>query len=71
MEQTINKLVQAVVMALNSEKGTEIMKTLLDESLKQNPDLTNEEWQEIKKNFINLVVKDVVNANPDLLKIEK
>lgn len=70
MEQTINKLVQAVVMALNSEKGTEIMKTLLDESLKQNPDLTNEEWQEIKKNFINLVVKDVVNANPDLLKIE-
>ena len=71
MEQTINKLVQAVVMALNSEKGAEIMKTLLDESLKQNPDLTNEEWQEIKKNFINLVVKDVVNANPDLLKIEK
>lgn len=71
MEQTINKLVQAVVMALNSEKGTEIMKTLLDESLRQNPDLTNDEWQEIKKNFINLVVKDVVNANPDLLKIEK
>jgi len=70
MEQTINKLVQAVVMALNSEKGTEIMKTLLDESLKQNPDLTDEEWKTIKENFIHLVVKDVVNANPELLKIE-
>lgn len=69
MEQIIKQIIEAETLALNSEKGQEIMKQLLDESMKQNPDLTNEEWNTIKKNFMLLIFEKTIAENPELLKI--
>jgi len=69
MEQIIKQIIEAETLALNSEKGQEIMKNLLDESMKQNPDLTNEEWNTIKKNFMLLIFEKTIAENPELLKI--
>lgn len=67
-EELIKKIVEGEMLALNSEKGQEAMQRLLDETLKQNPNVTAEEWSTIKKNFIKVVFEKTIAEHPELLK---
>lgn len=67
-EELIRKIVEGEVLALNSEKGQEALQTVLDETLKQNPNVTAEEWSTIKKNFIKVVFEKTIAEHPELLK---
>lgn len=67
-EELIKKIVEGEVLALNSEKGQEALQTVLDETLKQNPNVTAEEWSTIKKNFIKVVFEKTIAEHPELLK---
>ena len=64
----VTKIVGTEMKALNSEEGQGYLKTLLDESLKKNPNLTQEEWSKMKQEFILYLFEQVVSKNPSLMK---
>lgn len=66
-DEFVTKIINTEMAALNSEEGQGYIKTLLDESLKKNPDLTPAEWSKIKQDFILFMFKEVVSKNPSLL----
>lgn len=66
-EDFINKIIAAETTALNSEKGQEILKKLYDEAKTQNPDITAEEWSEIKKQFMVSVFHEILKENPNFM----
>lgn len=67
-DEFVTKIINTEMAALNSEEGQGYIKTLLDESLKKNPNLTPVEWSKIKQDFILFMFKEVVSKNPSLLK---
>ena len=64
----VTKIIGTEMDALNSEEGQGYIKTLLDESLKKNPNLTPAEWSKIKQEFILYLFGQVVSKNPSLMK---
>lgn len=63
----VTKIVGTEMDALNSEEGQGYLKTLLEESLKKNPNLTQEEWSKMKQGFILYLFEQVVSKNPSLM----
>lgn len=63
----VTKIIGTEMDALNSEEGQGYIKTLLDESLKKNPNLTPAEWSKIKQEFILYLFEQVVSKNPSLM----
>lgn len=66
-DEFVTKIINTEMEALNSEEGQGYIKTLLDESLKKNPNLTPAEWSKIKQDFILFMFKEVVGKNPSLM----
>ena len=66
-DEFVTKIINTEMAALNSEEGQGYIKTLLDESLKKNPNLTPAEWSKIKQEFILFMFKEVVSKNPSLM----
>jgi len=66
-DEFVTKIINTEMAALNSEEGQGYIKTLLDESLKKNPNLTPAEWSKIKQDFILFMFKEVVSKNPSLM----
>lgn len=64
----VTKIIGTEMDALNSEEGQGYLKTLLDESLKKNPNLTPAEWSKMKQEFILYLFEQVVSKNPSLMK---
>lgn len=66
-EDFIQKVITAETSALNSEKGQKILQKLYDEAKAQNPDITVEEWSEIKKQFMISVFREILKENPNFM----
>ena len=66
-EDFIQKVITAETSALNSEKGQEILQRFYDEAKAQNPDITVEEWSEIKKQFMISVFHEILKENPNFM----
>lgn len=66
-EDFIQKVISAETSALNSEKGQKILQKLYDEAKAQNPDITVEEWSEIKKQFMISVFREILKENPNFM----
>ena len=65
----VEKVTEASRQALNkTELGQEITEKLLRVSLERNPEMTAEEWQEIKSKFLTLVFFETVKEKPELMK---
>ena len=64
-EEFIQKVVEAETSALNSEKGQKILQKLYDEVMRENPNLTPEEWSATKKQFLVVIFKEILKENPN------
>lgn len=51
----VGKSESAIREALNTEEGQKITKTLLTEALKENPNMTPDEWAKIKSEFMTFI----------------
>lgn len=51
----------------NTEIGREISKNLLSEALKNNPNMTQEEWTQIKSQFMTFMFVNFVKENPEAM----
>lgn len=59
---------QAIKDALNNtEIGKQLSNDLLAESLKKNPNMTTDEWKEIKSQFLTFLFAHLVISRPELM----
>lgn len=54
-DEFVSKVSEAERKALNNETGQELTKQLLQMKLKQNPNMTKEEWQKTKSEFMTFI----------------
>ena len=50
--ETYETITKAAQKALNSEAGQKLTEKLIEEVVKQNPNITMEEWKEIQTRFL-------------------
>ena len=66
----IDTVAEAERQTLNSPAGQELTQKLLEMKLKQNPNMTSEEWQDTKSQFMTFMfavfVKEVLEAMQEL-----
>lgn len=63
----LDNLTELIRNSLNSCSGEEIRRELLEQSLKENPDMTKEEWEHIKVDFMEYVVLSTIKESPALM----
>lgn len=63
----VDKSMIALMKSLNSGKGQKMVESLLQEALKQNPNLTPDEWGKMKQQFIMHCFYEFVKSNPDVM----
>lgn len=63
----VEKVTQAERKVLNTPKGQKITNELLKMKLKENPNLTPEEWQETKSQFLTYLFAMFVQENPEAM----
>lgn len=63
----IERVSTGVMNALNTEVGQELTSKLLEMKLAENPNMTEEEWQKIKQQFMTFCFAEVMKANPKLI----
>lgn len=49
------KAADAICKALNNETGQKITEKMLEKALEQNPEMTPNEWQKLKEQFVQFV----------------
>ena len=64
----IERASTGVMNALNTEVGQELTSKLLEMKLAENPNMTAEEWQKIKQQFMVFCFAEAMKANPELMK---
>lgn len=64
----VDKSSAAIRSALNTEKGQEITQLLLTEALKKNPNMTAEEWKDMKSEFMTFIFAQFVLNTPEAMK---
>lgn len=58
----------AIRTALNeTEVGQQLSKELLEDTLRKNPDMTEEEWGAIKSQFMTFLFAKLVTDRPELM----
>lgn len=62
------KISEAMRNALNTEMGKQFTKELLKTKLKQNPNMTVEEWKQTKSDFMMLLFTTFVTEYPEAMK---
>lgn len=61
------RITSAGAKALNTPAGQEWTQQLLDMKLNENPNLTPEEWEKTKQNFLTFVVLSFVKETPEAM----
>lgn len=64
----VEKVTEAERTALNTPEGQEITKKLLEMKLAQDPDMTPEEWQNTKSQFLTFLFAMFVKENSEAMK---
>lgn len=64
----ITKILKAERTALNKPVGQEITQKLLEIKLEQNPNMTPEEWQQTKIDFMTFLFAMFIKENPNTMK---
>ena len=69
---SFNEFVEKTEVAIreimnNTEAGREISKKLLSEALKNNPNMTREEWTQIKSQFMTFMFVNFVKETPEAM----
>jgi len=64
----IEKVSEAEIKMLNTPFGQEIIKQLLENKLKQNPNMTQEEWARTKSEFMAFIFVEFVKTTPEAMK---
>ena len=64
----VDKTSEAIRTALNSEVGQQLTKELLKMKLKQNPNMTVEEWKQVKSEFMTFIFLMFVKETPEAVK---
>lgn len=59
---------EAIRTVLNSEIGQQITEELLKKKLKENPNMTAEEWKQTKSEFMTLLFTMFVKETPEAMK---
>ncbi len=72
LAQNFNEFVEIMTeaerKALNTEAGQELTEKLLQMKLKQNPNMTAEEWQQTKSEFMTFIFYTFVRETPEAMK---
>lgn len=63
----VDKTGDAIITVLNTEIGQEITRTMRAEALKKNPNMTPEEWQQMKSQFVAFTFAMFVKENPEAM----
>lgn len=63
--ETVSK---SIIAYLNTEAGREVVDTYRNNILAGNPNLTEEEWANAKKDLVFLIFKDFVMHTPEAMK---
>lgn len=63
----VEKASDAIRVALNNEFGQELTKNLLDNALKENPNMTKDEWNKMKSEFMTFIFAKFVMSNKDAM----
>lgn len=66
-DEFVDIVSNAEMTALNSEYGQEIVSRLRDDCLKENPNMTEAEWRQIKREFMATLFCFVVQEKPELM----
>jgi len=66
-ERKVEKIAQAERKALNTPFGQEITERLLKMKLEENPDMTAEEWQDTKSQFLTFLFAMFVKETPQAM----
>ena len=61
----VEKVVGTLTEKLNTEQGQDVVKGLLSMKLKQNPNLTPEEWQTTKQEFLTFLFALFIKNVPE------
>lgn len=69
LNEVLSIMGKAEQNALNSEAGQEITTKLLEMKLASNPNMTVEEWESTKKEFMIYLFNEVVKNNAELMNI--
>lgn len=63
----VDKISDAERKALNLPAGQEITQKLLEMKLAENPNMTSEEWQQTKSDFMTFLFMIFIKENPEAL----
>ena len=63
----VEKVAQAERTALNTEAGQKITKELLKTALEKNPNMTADEWKQMKSDFMTFVFCQFVQECPEAM----
>lgn len=66
-DEFVEKITQAERKALNTPFGQEITERLLKMKLEENPDMTAEEWQDTKSQFLTFLFAMFVKETPQAM----
>lgn len=66
-DEFVEKIAQAERKALNTPFGQEITERLLKMKLEENPDMTAEEWQDTKSQFLTFLFAMFVKETPQAM----
>lgn len=53
----------------NNEMGKELVTNLLNSKLAENPNMTEQEWETTKQQFMVFMFAEMLKANPELMKM--
>ena len=67
LNEFINTACTAVQNTLNSEAGQELVQKLLDKKLAENPNMTENEWNKTKQEFMTFMFFTLVKENPEVM----
>ena len=63
----VEKTSEAIRKTLNTEMGQEITTALLKQALEKNPNMTAEEWQQMKSEFMTFIFAMFVKETPEAM----
>ena len=66
-EEFVSKIEDAERIALNTAKGQELTKELLKMKLEENPNMTQDEWQRTKSEFMTFIFCQFVIEYPEAM----
>ena len=66
-DEVVEKITQAERKALNTPFGQEITEKLLAMKLAENPNMTQEEWQDTKSQFLTFLFAMFVKETPEAM----